>query len=164
MVVDVTWSARSLQKAASRWSVVALALGFPANIIATVTAAGAGTAAIFIRAPAVTAALALTAAVIAGTKAVLRPEETYQGYATKGSVYLALRNDLRHFRGVRLRVPDADATDLESELRGLVARLNTLTNQPPLKIPSWAYKQAKRSIDAGESDYEGDHFWEAPPF
>jgi hypothetical protein len=49
----------------------------------------------FVRNTTVAAILALVAAVIAGTKAVLKPEDTYQGYASKGSVYLALRNDTR---------------------------------------------------------------------
>ena len=84
IIVDATWSwARSLQKAAARWGSIILVLGLPANVIATVTAAGAGAAAIFVRNTTVTAVLALVAAVIAGTKAVLKPEETYQGYASR---------------------------------------------------------------------------------
>jgi hypothetical protein len=164
IIVDSTWSARSLQKAAARWSTIILALGLPANIITTVTAAGAGAAAVFVHNPLVTAPLALTAAVIAGMKSVLKPEETYHGYASKGADYLALRNDARHFRNVRLRSAGAGADDLANELKALTDRLNALTHRPPTRIPTWAYRQAKQSIEAGESDYQGDRFWEDPPF
>jgi hypothetical protein len=164
IIVDSTWSARSLQKAAARWASIILVLGLPANVIATVTAAGAGAAAIFVRNATVTAVLALVAAVIAGTKAVLKPEDTYQSYASKGSAYLALRNDTRHFRSVRIRTPGVTASELEQEVKALTTRLNALAHQPPLRIPTWAYTQAKRSIEAGESDYTGDRFWEEPPF
>jgi hypothetical protein len=164
IIVDATWSARSLQKAASRWATVRLYLGLPANVIASVTAAGAGAAAVVAHVPALTATLALVAAVIIGAKAVLQPEETYQGYAGKGAAYLALRNDTRYFRNVRLRIPGASPGELENELKALTSRLNALTQQPPLRIPSWAYEQAQRSIEAGESDYTGDRFWEEAPF
>jgi hypothetical protein len=164
IVVDATWSARSLQKAAARWSTVVVFLGLPANVIASVTAAGAGAAAVVAHVPAVTATLALIAAVITGMKAVLKPEETYQGYAGKGAAYLALRNDARNFRNVRIRVSGGSAAELENELKALTSRLNALTQQPPLRIPTWAYDQAKRSIEAGESDYSGDRFWEEAPF
>ncbi len=164
IIVDSTWSARSLQKAAARWATIVVVLGLPANVIATVTAAGAGAAAVFVRNTTVTAVLALIAAVIAGSKAVLRPEDTYQGYASKGSAYLALRNDTRHFRSVRLRTAGVTPAELEQEVKALTTRLNALTQQPPLRIPTWAYQRAKQSIEAGESDYAGDPFWEDPPF
>jgi hypothetical protein len=164
IIVDATWSARSLQKAAARWSSIVLILGLPANVIGTVTAASAGAAAIFVRTPAVTASLALVAALIAGTKAVLKPDETYQGYASKGAGYLALRNDTRHFRNVRLVMPAAEPDQLEADLKALTSRLNALSQQPPIRVPTWAYDQAKGSIEAGESDYTGDRFWEDPPF
>jgi hypothetical protein len=164
IIVDATWSARSFHKAAARWSTIVLVLGLPANVITTVTAAGAGAAAVFVRNPPVTATLALIAAVIAGTKAVLKPEETYQGYASKGAAYLALRNDTRHFRNVRLQLPGAGLDELENELKALTGRLNALIRQPPIRVPTWAYEQAKRSIEGGESDYTGDHFWQEPPF
>jgi len=164
IIVDTTWTARSFQIAAGEWSKVALLLGLPANVIGTVTAAGAGAAAIFLHTPAVTATLALIAAVLAGVKAAMKPEDTYQGYALKGSAYLALRNDTRHFRNVRLRLPAVPIGELESELKALNARLNALVQQPPLRSPSWAYNRAKRSVEAGESDYTPDHFWEEPPF
>ena len=164
IIVDSMWSARSLQKAAARWSTVVLALGLPGNLIATVTATAAGASALFAHNPIVTATLALVAGVIAGTKAVLKPEETYQGYAAKGAAYLALRNDARHFRNVRLRTPGAQAAQLENDLRAMNARLNALAQRPPVRVPTWAYKAAKKSINVGESDYVGDRFWEEPPF
>lgn len=114
IIVDATWSARSLQKAASRWAGYGLVLGLPANVITTLSAASASATAAFLHIPAVAASLALVAAVIAGTKAVLKPEETYQGYASKGAAYLALRNDARHFRNVRLRTGDANPAEVES--------------------------------------------------
>jgi hypothetical protein len=152
-----------LQKAAARWATVSLFLGLPASVIATVTAAGAA-AAVIAHVPALTATLALVAAAITGLRAVLKPEETYQGYSGKGAAYLALRNDARHFRNVRLRTPGSSPSELESELKALTSRLNALTQQPPVRIPTWAYNQAKQSIDAGESDYSGDRFWEEAPF
>jgi hypothetical protein len=164
IIVDASWSARSLQKAAACWATVVLVLGLPANVLASVTATGAGAAAIFVRNAALTAILALIAAALTGMKAVLKPEETYQGYASKGSAYLALRNDTRHFRNVRLRTVGVSPDQFESELKALTSRLNALSQQPPVRIPTWAYKQAKESIEAGESDYKGDRFWEDPPF
>jgi hypothetical protein len=44
IIVDSTWTARSLQKAAARWASTILVLGLPANVIAKVTGAGAGAA------------------------------------------------------------------------------------------------------------------------
>ncbi len=165
IIVDATYSARSLQKAAAWWSIVVLWLGVPASVVAALTAAGAGVAAAFVRGiPALTITLAVIAAVLAGLKAVLKPEETYQGYASKGSAFLALRNDARHYRNVRLRMPGAEADELEQELAALKNRLNALGQQPPIRIPTWAYKQGKRSINAGESSYAGDPLWEESPF
>jgi len=164
MIVDATWSARSLQKAAARWATISLLLGLPASVVAALTAAGAGAAALLSKVPLLTAILALVAAVIAAAKAVLKPDETYQGYARKGASYLALRNDTRQFRSIRLRTPAIDAQELEKDLSALNQRLNSLGQQPPIRIPTWAYNEAKRSVAKGESEYAGDPFWEEPPF
>lgn len=164
IIVDSTWSARSLQKAAAHWAIVVLWLGVPASVIGALTAAGAGVAAAFVRGiPALAVTLAVVAALVAGMKAVLKPEETHQGYASKGAAYLALRNDTRHFRNVRLRTQGRKAQELEEELTALKNRLNALGQQPPIRIPTWAYNRAKKSIEAGESSYAGDPFWEEPP-
>ena len=164
IIIDTSWTARAFQKAAARWSTVVLYLGLPASVATAVTAAGAGTVALVARMPVAVAVLGLTAAVIAGAKAVLRPEDTYQGYNSKGSAYLVLRNDARQFRDIRVRNPRWSDAELESELRSLNGRLNALVQQPPLRVPTWAYQQAKKSIEAGESDYVSDRFWQEPPF
>jgi len=164
IIVDSSWSARTFQKAASRWATVAVYVGLPSSIAATVAAAGAGATALLTRVPVLAGVLGLAAAVLAGTRAVLRPEETYQGYASKGAAYLVLRNDTREFRGLRIGSSRWTSAELESELRALNARLNALAQQPPLRAPTWAYRQAQKSVEAGESDYVADHFWQAVPF
>jgi hypothetical protein len=164
IIVDTLYSGRSHQKAAARWSTVAIGLGLPAAVITAASSAGAAVSAVFVRDARLTAGLALVAAVLSAARAFLKPDETFRAYEAKGAAYIALRNDATQFRDVRLRSGRATDEELESELNSLHARRNALNLQQPIRVPTWAYKQAKASLAAGESDYKNDPFWEDPPF
>jgi hypothetical protein len=163
LIIDSLYSARGNQAAANSWSTWATVLGLPASLLSAVLATSAAVSTL--GAPRwVTAALALSVAVISATRAFLRPEEVLSGHENKGAGYLALRNDARSFRD--LDVPSTDITpdQLRNRLHALQQRRNALNGQPPVRIPTKAYKKAQASISAGESDYRNDKLWEDPPF
>jgi hypothetical protein len=164
ILIDALYSARGHQAAAHRWATVTTFLGIPTAVVTALAAGGASVAAIAGGNPGATAALALLAAALSAIRAVLRPEATLQEYQNKGAGYLALRNDVAFFRDVVLRTKRCSEEDVESQLHSFVARRNTLNSQLPIRIPGWAYRIAKLGIDAGESSYEDDPLWIAPPF
>ena len=164
LVIDSLYSGRSQQVAAARWATVAIFLGLPSSLLAATASAGAAVSAAFLQDPRLTAGLALAATLLTAARAFLRPEDTARGYETKGSAYLALRNDAAQFRDVRVRFARGTSTELERELRELSARRNQLNSQPPIRVPTWAYRIARRSLETGESDYENDAFWVKAPF
>jgi hypothetical protein len=164
IIIDSLYSARGHQAAAHRWAKVVTVLGVPASVLTALTAGGAGVVALAGKSATVTAVLALVATGLSATRGFLRPEATLQEYEDKGAGYLALRNDVAFFRDVVLPNRQSPEDDVERQLRSFVARRNALNRQPPMRIPGWAYRAAKRGIEAGESDYEGDRLWVDPPF
>jgi len=163
LIIDSLYSARGNQAAANQWSKWATLLGLPASLLSAVLATGAAVSTL--GAPRwVTAVLALTVAVISAARAFLRPEEVLGGHENKGASYLALRNDARSFRDLDVRSPDLSLDQLRNRLHALQQRRNALNGQPPLHIPTSAFKKAQASIAAGESDYRNDKLWEDAPF
>lgn len=158
LIVDSIYTGRGHQQAGGRWATYNTWLGVPTAIGTALLAGGAGISAITDRYPWLTAGLAFAAAIASAVHGFLRPGERAEEHSLKGNRFIALRSDARFFRTIDLR-SDLAVNDLSDRLRALRQRYNNMNETPPLHIPRRDYQAAKRSIEAGESNYENDPVW-----
>jgi hypothetical protein len=164
LIVDATYSGRGHQQAGRRWTALNHWLGIPSEIGSALLGSGAAITALVGNSKWITASLALLAVALGAVRSYLRPAETAEAHAIKGNRLISLRNDVRLYRELDLQ-SDVDLDELDSRLRVLRSRYNTLQEDAPRQIPPWAYRAAKQSIAAGESSYEDDPLWKelTPP-
>lgn len=155
LIEDSLHTGRNHQEAGRRWAVINNWLGLPATIATTLLAGGAGISAILNQQPVVTALLALSAAALSAARGFLRPSESAEAYSLKGNRFIALRNDARLFRDLDLK-RGLDAEELVVRIKELRTRYADLNETPPLVVQRRDYLRARKSIEAGESEYEVD--------
>jgi hypothetical protein len=158
LIIDATYSSRGHFVQASNWQRWGVILGLPLAILSGLSAAGAAVTAIFTNFRALTAALALTSAVLTSVRGFLRPEESAEAHGVKAARYLGIRNDAQFFLRVDLK-SDVDDAALTKSLRALRKTYNDLTLVSPHVVSTSAYQQAKKSIEQGEASYENDPLW-----
>jgi hypothetical protein len=158
LIIDATYSSRGHFAQASKWQRWAVILGLPLAIVSGLSAAAAAVTALFTNFRALTAALALTSAVLTSVRGFLRPEESAEAHGVKAARYLGIRNDAHFFLRVDLK-SDADDPALTKSLRALRKTYNDLTLVPPHVVSTSAYQEAKNSIEKGEASYENDPLW-----
>ena len=145
---DCTHTGKSHFEAASRWGSYHYWLGIPAVGIGAIAGA-----AFFRDYPDVGGALALLAALLTALQTFLKPADHAAKHKAAGDGYLALKNDARVYRTVRL--PTADEADAPNALDDLNQRRNELNRTSP---HFWAgdRKAALKGIKAGEAGYRVD--------
>ncbi len=147
---DTLHSAKGHFSAAHVWGNLHLWLGVPAALIAGV--AGVSALAEFDNHITVAAVLSLTVAALTAVATFLKSDERAGQHREYGNRYNALRNRARIFAAIE--VDGADEAPIERLLQ-----LNTERdelNQAAPQIPAWAFRRAKRGIDAGQAAYRID--------
>lgn len=94
--------------------------------------------------------------IVAGLTAIItfiNPNEKASTHQKAGNNYSALRNDIRIFYDIEIDKADDEQT--VGELKKLNDRRNKL-NIESYQIPKWAFKNAKKGIEAGEASYKID--------
>ncbi len=155
LYVDATYSSRGHFQEAKGWSHWSVLLGLPLVIVTAASAAGAATAAILTNNSALTAGLALTAAVLTSVRGFLRPEESAQAHGVKAARYAALAREAVFF----LKIDTSSALpdqELVQRLRALRQAYADLTLTAPHLISPGAYEAARRGVARGEANYEDD--------
>lgn len=71
---------------------------------------------------------------------------------------LALRNQARLFLNIELHL-DTPVEELAKRLHQLRSKYDELNETLPRQIPRPDYESARKSIEAGESNYERDYLW-----
>lgn len=85
----------------------------------------------------------------------LRPRYRHEIHTKFGNKYLSLRNDIRCFFNIELCTNKSD-DELKKRLDKLIAEKKNLDAEGPL-LPNWAYREAKKRIESGETEYEVDN-------
>lgn len=146
---DCNHSGKAQFNAGTRWNSYHYWIGIPAVIASAL----AGTA-FFKEMPEVGGVLAVMTAVLTTLQTFLKPSERASAHKAAGDQYLALRNDARVFRQIRLR----HVCDRQSAIDGL-DEFTSRRREMNLAAPQFAnrdFKKAKKGIDAGESTHKVD--------
>jgi len=138
--------------AAHFWDNFHLWLGVPTVVLAAV----AGTAAFakFDQNNIIAGALSIVVVVLTAVTTFLNPKERAHTHLTFGNNYDSLLTRARIFWTIECR--------RENSEDALSAKLNTLSeerdrlNRESHQVPKWAFKKAKKGIEAGEASYRVD--------
>lgn len=146
---DSLYSSRGHFQAAMIWGRIHLWIGLP---IALLAAVGAGAA--LKQAPVLAAIIGAVVAALTAGATFLNPSGKSQTHHTAGVHFNSLRNQARIFHDLGLIGPEVPA-ELRQTLDQLAARRDDLNEASP-QVPPWAFRKARRSIEAGEASYAID--------
>jgi hypothetical protein len=150
---DCLFSAKGHFYAAQFWTDLHLWLGIPMAILAAIS--GGSALSQFDYHNIVAGALALIVTALAAVSTFLNPNEKSSIHGKAGNGYNILREQLRAFSEIDASLHQDEEALLRrlNEFRGQKKELDQ--NSP--QIPHWAYKRAKRGIEAGEGNYKIDN-------
>ena len=158
ILIDAEYTGRQHMLCARRWRRWVAWTGLPREIAATVASGGAGLSAVIGGAVWITAGLALVGLIANAIHLVFQPEQQVVGHDTKGTAYVALRNEARRFMNIDLySLQSLDS--LSDRVRTLGGRCDDLRSQEPTGLPEWTYKKVKTAIAAGDYSYDNDPLW-----
>jgi len=146
---DCIHSGKAQFNASERWSCYHYWLGIPSVILSTL-----GGAAFLESYTGVAAFLSFFAATLTALMTFLKPSQRASQHQSSGSQYLALRNDTRVFREIKL----CHVCDEQSAIDGLdefTKRRNELNSASP-SFTNRDYKKARDGIDRGEATHQAD--------
>lgn len=147
---DSLFSAKGHFSSATMWGKAYLWLGIPAAVLAAI--AGVSALSRFDNSDVVSGVLALVVAGLAAVTTFLNPSERTNLHHAFGTRFNSLRNNARIFREIDCGSQEPDE-ELIRKLKELANRRDELNEQSP-QIGRWAYQRAKKSIEAGEAEYE----------
>lgn len=163
IAIDADYTARQHFIVGQDWRRWAKWFGLPLALITAASSGGAGVAALLGAETWLTVLLAFFGAVTGAVKAFFKPEEQAKAHSAKGSAYLTIRNEARHFQNVELHTA-TDPQALADRLKLLTDRYNLLTNQEPREIPRDVIDQVREQVRKGYYNYEDDPLWKESPF
>ncbi len=99
--------------------------------------------------------LSLLVATLSGVSTFLNPNDKSSAHRTAGNSYDALRTKSRIFSKIGCYREGNTEAILDRALRDLCDEKHRLDQGSP-QIPGWAYRSAKRGIEAGEGAYQVD--------
>lgn len=146
---DCIHSGKAQFNAGERFNSYHYWLGVPAVIASAL----AGTA-FFQNLPVLGGVLATLTAVLTALQTFLKPSERASAHKSAGDQYLALRNDARVFRQIKLQ----HVCDRQSAVDGL-DEFTSRRREMNLAAPQFAnrdFQKAKKGIDAGEAAHQID--------
>ena len=144
---DSIHCAKGHYNAADRWQHVHLWIGIPNAILAGIAGVSA-----FEGATVAAGALAVVVAVVAAVNTFLNPGDRSSMHRRCAGEYLSLRNRSRIFVNITSRCSACD-DEINLRFEELASKRDDLNATSP-QIPEWAFKKAKRGIDAGEATYK----------
>lgn len=146
---DALFSAKAHFASAPLWRWMHILLGLPAAI-------GAGIAGVsaFKDQTMIAGAISIGVAALTSISTFLNPGDRASAHTAAGNSYLSLRNQARIFRTIELLSTDS-AESVKPRLLKISERRDDLNSSSPL-IPNWAYRKAKKRIEAGEAEYAVD--------
>jgi hypothetical protein len=137
---------------AQYWSISHMFLGLPMVVISA--AAGAEAFKQFDKQHVLAGYLSIIAAVLSAMMTFLNPNERAAKHTSIGNAYDALMNKVRIFWSIDCWREEAEAV-LTKELKDFSDQKDKLNQSAPQPFP-FAYRVAKRGIEAGEGKYEVD--------
>jgi len=146
---DCTHTGKAQFNAGIRWSAYHYWIGIPSVLLSA--AAGA---AYIKQLPDVAGAVSVVVAVLTALMTFLKPSERSSKHKNSGDQYLALRNDARVFRTVKLEF----ACDAQAAIDGLdefTKRRNEMNQASPAVAPR-DFRKARLGIASGESTHQVD--------
>lgn len=145
---DAIHTGKTHFNAASRWHTYHYWIGVP-----TVLLSAASTFAFFKSNPLIGGGLAAVVTALAALQTFLKPWERAASHKASGDQYLALKNDARVYRKIKLSVTSDD--EAVEGLEALSGRRNQLnTGCPPFADRD--RKKARADIEKGETVYDVD--------
>jgi hypothetical protein len=145
-------SSKGHYAAASRWAAFNMTVGLTMAIISAIAGAAAFKS---LDAGGVIAGIcSFIVVVLSSLITFLNPNERASAHRNAGHRYDALMNKVRIFYTIECWRTDAEDTLADNIVR-LSAAKDELNSKCP-QIPRWAYKTAKKGIDAGEGAYAVD--------
>jgi hypothetical protein len=141
---DALFSSKGHFAASQVWSNFHLILGIPAAVLAAV----AGATAVADQTT-VAAVISIVVAALTGVSTFVNPNERSGHHLQAGNDYDALRNRCRIFATIDCWGSEPDEV-LTVNLKQLSEQKDKLNHSCP-QIPWWAYRIAKRGIEAGEA-------------
>ncbi len=149
MEEDCAVSGKSQFNASARWTGWNYWFGIPSVALSAL----AGTA-FFKGYPDIAGLMTTGVTVLTALMTFLKPSERSSQHKSAGDQYLALKNDARVFREVRLPLIEDDTAAFEG-MEGFLTRRNELNNSS--RQPSRAdFDKARKGIEAGEALHEVD--------
>ncbi|NOJ40896.1 SLATT domain-containing protein [Bradyrhizobium australiense] len=149
--------------AAARWRKGHLWLGLPSVVISGLVGATAFTK-LAEQQPWIgylAGALAIFVAILSGVTTFLNPNDREAAHLSVAHGYDKLNNDARFFHSIVCWQGESEEF-LTARLRTLIDEKDKLNANSP-QIPDWAYKKARKGIDAGETKFEVDKEEPPPP-
>lgn len=138
---------------AERWEKLNLRLGI-SSIILSVTAGSLALSKIVPHFDIFAGITGFAAAALTALLSFLKPRDKYEIHTRFGNKYLSLRNDLRRFSNIEL-LGNPTEDELKTMLDKFITEKKALDTDSPL-LPNWAYTEAKKRIEAGETVYMVD--------
>ncbi|MBX3333702.1 MAG: SLATT domain-containing protein [Nitrospira sp.] len=146
---DSLYSAKGHFEAARFWGNLHLWLGIPAAALAAIAS---GTA--FKEEVIIAGILALAASILSAISTFLNPSERSQIHHQAGAKHNSLRNRVRIFREIDLK-SGVEQGALVTSLKEMAEERDSLNMSNP-QIPKFAFRRARRGIEAGEAIYQID--------
>ena len=137
------------------WSQFHLWIGIPTAVLAAVAATSA-----FANRDMTAGVVSIVIAGLSALSTFLNPNEKAAAHFNAGNSYDALRDKIRIFWAIDCWQENSDKV-LTERLKDLSEQKAKLNHSVP-QIPSWAYRLAKRGIEAGEGSFQIDTGGEEP--
>jgi hypothetical protein len=134
------------------WSNFHLWIGIPMVLLSSV--AGASALAHFDSSHVVAGGISILVAALSGVITFLNPHEKNASHLSAGNHYDSLMNKVRIFWSIDCWRDESEQV-LTEKLKYFVEQKDRLNESCP-QIPRWAFKTAKKGIDAGEGAYIAD--------
>ncbi|MEM2991332.1 MAG: SLATT domain-containing protein [Halobacteria archaeon] len=166
---DSLYSAKAHFYAAQFWTNLHLWIGIPSAVLAAI--AGASALSRFDNHNIVAGVLSLIVAALTAIATFINPRDKASAHQKAGNEYNSLRNkvgmfyrieidtvEIAHVGSAEIATEDIELTKgktLLDELKELSNKRDELNKESP-QIPKWAYKKAKKGINAGEATYRSD--------
>jgi hypothetical protein len=146
------FSAKGHFAAAGFWANFHLSFGIPIVVISAI--AGGAALATFDVGHVIAGVLSLSVTVLSSVVTFLNPNERGSVHLNAGNNYDALMNQARIFWAIDCWRDDSEQV-LTEKLKWLSQQKDDLNRKSP-QMPGWAYRKAKKGIEAGQALYAVD--------
>lgn len=146
---DCIHSGKAHFNAADRWGHYHLWLGLPAVVLS-----GLASVAFINESPILAAIMSGSVAILTAIQTFVKPSERAVTHKAAGDQYLALRNDARVFRQIKLDHVCDDQAAIDG-LDALSTRRNELNAASP-QVSRGDFEKARKGIDEGEAQHVVD--------